>query len=146
VVREEGFSHEIIGLKRFMGYSRVEEVVGVIARAFGIGEEVILRKSCRANIARKVALYFAQRSTGLSNGVIGGFFKGIWDSGVNKASARLKEEMVFDKKLSKLIEEIDSSFKALTALTEQFGQGFWNMYFQKISFEFKTVDFGFFLS
>ena len=51
VVSGRGLSHEIIERKRFMEYPRIEEVAGVVARAFGIEEEVIRRKSDRANMA-----------------------------------------------------------------------------------------------
>jgi len=62
--------------------------------------------------ARKVGLYMAQRYTGLSNREIGERFGGIEASGVSKAASRAKEENVSDKRLSKLVKELDSSFKA----------------------------------
>jgi chromosomal replication initiation ATPase DnaA len=54
----------------------------------------------------------AQRYTGLSNREIGERFGGIEASGVSKAASRAKEENVSDKRLSKLVKELDSSFKA----------------------------------
>jgi hypothetical protein len=48
----------------------------------------------------------------LSNKESGESFGGIEASGVNKASARVKEEMASDKRLSKLVNSLDSSFKA----------------------------------
>jgi len=68
-------------------------------------------KGGRANTARKEALYLAQRYTGLSNKTIGDLFGGIHYSAVSKASARLREEMISDQRLSKLVDELDSHFK-----------------------------------
>ena len=39
-------------------------------------------------------------------------FGGIEGSGVRKSSARVREEIIFDKKLSNLVTQLDSSFKA----------------------------------
>jgi hypothetical protein len=39
-------------------------------------------------------------------------FGGIEESGVRKASARVREEITFGKKLSNLVTQLDSSFKA----------------------------------
>jgi chromosomal replication initiation ATPase DnaA len=43
---------------------------------------------------------------------IGERFGGIEAAGVSKAVSRMKEEIVSDKKLSKLVSDIESSFKA----------------------------------
>ncbi len=76
-------------------------------------EEAVLRgRGGRGNVARKAALYFAQRYTGIRNREIGEYLGGIQPSAVSKASARLKAKMRLNMKLPKLIEEIDSSFKA----------------------------------
>jgi len=69
-------------------------------------------KRGRANTARRVAIYFCHRYTGLSNGAIGELFGGIHDSTVSKVTARLRTEMVKDKELSKLVDHLDSHFKA----------------------------------
>ena len=82
-----------------------------MAKGFKIGEGVILAKGSRGNTARRVALYLAQRHTGLSNEVIGEFFGGIHYSAVSKASGKLREEMIFDQRLSRLVRELDSQFK-----------------------------------
>jgi hypothetical protein len=39
-------------------------------------------------------------------------FGGIEGSGVRKSSARVREEITFGKKLSNLVTQLDSSFKA----------------------------------
>jgi chromosomal replication initiation ATPase DnaA len=64
-----------------------------------------------ANPARRVALYLAQRYTGLSNKAIGDSFGGIHYSAVSKASGKLRGEMISDQRLSKLVSELDSQFK-----------------------------------
>ena len=60
---------------------------------------------------RKVAVYFAKRYTGLGNEQIAGYFGGIHYSAVSKAYSKLKEEMSADKRLSMLVNELDSQFK-----------------------------------
>jgi REP element-mobilizing transposase RayT len=111
MVTGKGLSHEIIERKRLLEYPRLEEVVRVVGKAFKIDEGVILAKGGRGNTARKVALYLAQRYTGLSNEVIGDFFGGIHYSAVSQASGRLREEMISDQRLSRLVDELDSHFK-----------------------------------
>jgi len=61
--------------------------------------------------ARRVALYLAQRYTGLSNKAIGERLGGVHYSAVSKASGKLREEMNCDQRLSKLVNELDSQFK-----------------------------------
>jgi chromosomal replication initiation ATPase DnaA len=107
----KALSHEIVERKRLLEYPLMGEVVKVVARAFKINEEEIRSKGGRGNTARRVALYLAQRYTGLSNKAIGEIFGGIHYSAVSKASGRLKEAMIFDKRLSKLVCEAESHFK-----------------------------------
>ena len=59
-----------------------------------------------------MALYLAQRYSGLSNEEIGVQFSGIHYSAVSKAAARVKKEMASDKDLLKLVNELISRFKA----------------------------------
>jgi putative transposase len=111
MVTGKALSHEIVERKRLLEYPRLEEVVKGVARAFEINEEMIRGKGGRDNTARRVALYLAQRYTGLSNKAIGDIFGGIHYSAVSKASRRLREAMISDKRLSKLISEAESHFK-----------------------------------
>jgi putative transposase len=112
VVQGKQLGAEIVERKRFMEYPHLEQVLRVVGKVFGVKEEVLRAKGERGNVARKAALYFAQRYTGISNREIGEYFGGIQPSAVSKASARLKEEMRPNKKLPELIRAIDSSFKA----------------------------------
>lgn len=107
----ESLSHEIVERKRLMEYPLLDEVVRRVAGAFKSNEEVIRGKGGRANTARKVALYLAQRYTGLSNKAIGDLFGGIHYSAVSKAAGWVQEEMISDKKLSKLVDGLNSHFK-----------------------------------
>jgi putative transposase len=107
----KALSHEIIERKRLLEYPLLVEVVKAVAKAFKVNEEVIRGRGGRANKARRAALYIAQRYTGLSNKAIGDFFGGIHYSAVSKASVRLREEMISDQKLSRLVGELDSHFK-----------------------------------
>ncbi len=68
--------------------------------------------SRRGDTARKAAIYMVHRYCGLSNEEIGQLFGGGHFSAVSKTTARLKEKMAEDKKLLKLIEELESNVKA----------------------------------
>jgi putative transposase len=105
-------SEEIVERKRLMEYPSPREVVGVVSEAFGINREEILDRRGRTNMARKAAIYLCQRYTGLSNEVIGAMFGGIHYSGVSKVAARIREEILKDKELSKLMDNLNSHFKA----------------------------------
>lgn len=111
MLKGKDLSHEIIERKRLIAELLPEEVIRTVAMAFGIEEKTIKEKGRKGNFARKAAIYFVQRYSGFSNEEIGKLFGGIHLSAVSKASARLKEEMSNDKKLSKLIESLDSIFK-----------------------------------
>ena len=52
-----------------------------------------------------------QRYAGLSNEEVGKLFGELHYSAVSKASARLRKNVERDKKLSKIIQRIDSHFK-----------------------------------
>lgn len=72
---------------------------------------MIKKKGVKDNGARKAAIYFMQRYSGLSNVEIGKLFGGIHFSAVSKASDRLRKDTADNKQLSKLIGGIDSHFK-----------------------------------
>jgi putative transposase len=112
VLRGRLLSAEIIERKKLVERPSIEDIIRELRKRFRIRGEDLFAKGSRANTARKVAVYLAHRYTGLSNKEIGERFGGIEASGVSKASARVKEEMASDKKLSKLVSELDSSFKA----------------------------------
>jgi chromosomal replication initiation ATPase DnaA len=107
----KALSHEIVERKRLIEYPLLDEVVKLVGGAFEINEEVIRGKGGGANTARRVALYLAQRYTGLSNKAIGDLFGGIHYSAVSKASGKLRREMISDQRLSKLVSELDSQLK-----------------------------------
>jgi putative transposase len=104
-------SSDISERKRFMTLPNPDYVIKEVARAFGTDEGHLIGKGLKDNMARKAAIYFVQRYSRLSNEEIGRIFGGIHVSAVSKASARLKKEMADDRKLSKRIEELTSSFK-----------------------------------
>lgn len=112
MLKGKDLSHEIIERKRLMAQVLPEEVIKKVAKTFGTKKEMIQERGRKYNIARKAAIYFTQRYSVLSNEEIGKLFGGIHFSAVSKASDRLKKEMAGDKKLSKLIEVLDSYFKA----------------------------------
>jgi REP element-mobilizing transposase RayT len=107
----KALSQEIVERKRLIEYPLLDEVMKEVAKAFRVDGEAIRRKGDRANTPRRVALYLAQRYTGLGNEEIGEIFGGIHYSAVSKASGRLREEMTSDKRLSKLVGAVESHFK-----------------------------------
>jgi REP element-mobilizing transposase RayT len=112
MLKGKPLSEGIVERKRLMEHPSAMEVVSAVSEAFGINREEIMDRGSRANTARKVAIYFCQRYTGLSNEAIGGIFGGIHYSTVSKVTTRVREEMLKDKELSKLIDYLNSHFKA----------------------------------
>jgi chromosomal replication initiation ATPase DnaA len=88
-----------------------DEIIKEVAKAFKISGEMIKKKGVKDNRARKAAIYFMQRYSGLSNVEIGKLFGGIHFSAASKATDRLKKDMAGDKQLLKVFEGIDSHFK-----------------------------------
>lgn len=111
-LKGKDLSHEIAERKRLMVKLNPEEIIKKVAETFGEEEVAIKEKGRKDNIAKKVALYFIHRYSGLSNTEIGKIFGGIHFSTISKASFRLKEEMAEDKGLARFVMELDSSFKA----------------------------------
>ena len=111
-LKGERLSEGIVERKRLMDHPSLMEVVGMVSEAFGIKQGEILERRGRVNIARRVAIYLCQRYTGFSNEVIGRLFGGVHYSVVSKAAGRVREEMLKDKELSKLVSRLDSHFKA----------------------------------
>lgn len=104
-------SQEIIERKRFDKKASPEEIVEAVAKAFEVEEKDLKNKGKRDNISRSVAIYVMQKYSGLSNEDIGRMFGGVHYSAVSKASARLREKMTGDKKLSKLVSGVISHVK-----------------------------------
>jgi len=103
---------EIVARKKLTTYPRLEEIVRRVSEAFGVKKEGILLGGKRLNPARNVALYLAQRYTGLGNEEIGRLFGGLHYSAVSKAAARMREAAVTDRELGKIVRSLDSHFKA----------------------------------
>ncbi len=93
-------------------HPRIEEIVGEVGRRFGVKHEVIRAGGTRGNTARQVALYLSHRYAGLGNEAIGRYFGVTHSSGVTKASSRVKEEMLKNRRLSAVVQDLESIFKA----------------------------------
>ncbi|MBI5748394.1 MAG: transposase [Nitrospinae bacterium] len=104
-------SQEIVERKRFEKRASSEDIVKEVAKTFAVEDKDIRDRGRRENIARSVAIYIMQRYSGISNEEIGRIFGGIHYSAVSKASARLREKLAKDKKLSKLVREVISHVK-----------------------------------
>lgn len=105
-------SREIVARKRFERNVSLKTILNEVQKLTGVKEDQILERGIGKNSARRVALYLAQRYTGLTNDEIGRIFGGIHFSTVSKAAARLKEETTRDKKLASVVKELDRQFKA----------------------------------
>lgn len=66
----------------------------------------------RGKAAMKVALYFSKRCTVFGNEQTARFFGGIHYIAVSKTYGKKRGEMSVDRKLSDLVDELDSHFKA----------------------------------
>jgi len=102
---------EIVSRKKLAPYPTLDELVRRVSEAFRVRKEEILLGGKRVNWARNVALYLAQRYTGLGNEEIGRFFGGLHYSGVSKAAARVREAVAGDRELGKIVAALDSHFK-----------------------------------
>lgn len=111
MLKGKELSSDILERKRLMALPNPGDVINEVARAFGTDEELLKEKGRKDNMARKAAIYFGQRYSGMSNEEVGKIFGGIHFSAVSKATDRLKKEMVDDRNLSELIGKINSSFK-----------------------------------
>ena len=112
LLRGKVLGPEIVERERLQEHPGIKEIVGEVARRFGVKPEVIRAGGTHGNTARQVALYLSYRYTSLGNEAIGSYFGVRHSSAVSKASARVKEEMSKNKRLSTLVQGIASTFKA----------------------------------
>ena len=112
LLKGKSISCDIPERKRLMKNPSADEIISKVAEAFKVSDKEIRNKQSRNNTARKASIYFVQRYSGLSNSEISKLFGGLHYSTVSKASGRLKSELDRDKKLAKLINSLDSHFKA----------------------------------
>jgi putative transposase len=112
VLKAKKLGPEIVARRKLTAFPTLEEIVGGVSKAFGVKKEGIFFGGKRLNPARNVALYLAQRYTGLGNEEIGRLFGGLHYSGVSKAAARVREAMATDRELGKIVMKLDSHFKA----------------------------------
>lgn len=110
-LKGEAISQEIVERKRLKNQAKPEEIVAVVAAAFGIEEEKIKNKGGRDNIAKKMAIYLIKRYAGLSNQEIGNFFGGMHYSAVSKSSVRFEREMEKNGELSSFVKKLVSNVK-----------------------------------
>ena len=112
VLKAKKLGPEIVARRKLTTFPTLGEIVRGVSEAFGVKKEGILLGGKRLNPARNVALYLAQRYTGLGNEEIGRLFGGLHYSAVSKAAARVREAMAADRELEKAVRRLDSHFKA----------------------------------
>ena len=86
------------------GYG-IEEIVDCIARFNKISKEEIVKNNHRE--LRKLTIYFIKKNTGATNRQIGEYFGGIQSSAVSKIVERISNELVNNRKLRKVIVNIE---------------------------------------
>jgi len=111
MVKGKPLSNEIVDRKRFRENPLPDHIIRLVARAWKADSEAIMDRRNKNNIARKVAIHFVQRYSGLTNEEVGKIFGGLHPSSISKASARLKQAIACDKKLLGLVEEVESKVK-----------------------------------
>jgi len=112
MVKGKSLSNEIVERKRFRQNPLPDDIIKLVSRVFKADEETIMDRGNKNNSARKAAIYFVQRYSGLSNEEVGKVFGGLHPSAISKASMRLKQAITCDKNLVRLVEEIESRVKA----------------------------------
>ena len=112
MVKGKPISRDIVERKRLRENPLPATIMKTVQRFCEVTREEITLKGKKANTARKITLYLVQRYSGLKNEEIGRLFGDIHPSAISKASTRLKEEIAHNKKLSKLVTEIESIVKA----------------------------------
>ena len=112
MLKGKRLSQDVVARKKLKEHATLGEIVEAVRRVFGVNKGAILGTGSKENRARKVALYLAHQHSGLSNEEIGMQFGGIHYSAVSKAATRVREEIASDKDLAKLVNELDSHFKA----------------------------------
>jgi len=111
MLKGKSISKEIAERKRILKSPSPEYIIKKVADVFGVDRDLINDKNIRNNAARKAAIYLAHRYSGLSNEEVGKMFGGIHYSSVSKVSARFEDELGNNKKLAKVIKEIESIVK-----------------------------------
>ena len=110
-INDEKISSEVVERKRLKRYPRPEEILALVAEAFGVPEVSLIEKEGRNNIAKKTAIYLIKRYSGLSNKEVGKIFRGIHYSAVSKAASRLEVELSEDSALADLVNRLTSNVK-----------------------------------
>lgn len=97
---------EIPESRRLMRAVRYEDVIAVVGRRFGVGEDEIKEVGRRNNLARMICLYLLRKFTDMRNEEIAGYF-GIGYTAVSQAASRLRKELRENQRLRKIIQEME---------------------------------------
>ena len=97
---------EIPEIRRLTRSIKYGDVIAAVAERLGISEQKIREVGRRNNAARKICLYLLRRLTDISNEEIGAYF-GIGYTAVSQAASRLKMEMKENRKLKKVVKDME---------------------------------------
>ncbi len=87
-----------------------EEIIEAVARFFKIDKERLRTSVHRPMTAKKTAIYFLRKKTGLTNAQIGEIFN-MTSGAVSMAETNFAQEISGDNKLREAVEKIDCSFR-----------------------------------
>lgn len=102
-VESKDFAHK----RAVKNITEPKEVINAVAVCFKLDPEQICKSNKRPMTAKKAALYLLRRKTGLTNAQIGELF-GMKLAAVSKAALSFERQMIEDKSLKKMIEQISS--------------------------------------
>lgn len=85
-------------------------IIKAVAKYYKVEVEELCRSIHRPMTAKKTAIYFLRKKTGLTNVQIGGMFN-MRLAAVSKAAKNFERELAEDKRLLSVTEKINSTFE-----------------------------------
>lgn len=104
-------STEITDHKKFGQKLEAEEIFSAVEQTLSVRREHLLKKSCKNNLARKIALFMMKKYTYLNNQEIAALFCGIHYTTVSKQCSRFKEELTQNSDIKAIYEKVDHIIK-----------------------------------
>lgn len=103
-MKKIGRKREIVAT-RLRGTKNAQEIIGLIQNRYGVTKNDIVDRK-RGNVYRKISMYLIKKHTDLRLSEIGRIY-GMDYAGVSQSCKRFGEELKKDKKLRRIIEEIE---------------------------------------
>ena len=103
-MKKIGRKREIVAT-RLSGTKNAQEIIGLIQNRYGVTRNDIVDRK-RGNVYRKISMYLIKKHTDLRLSEIGRIY-GMDYAGVSQSCKRFGEEVKKDKKIRRIIEEIE---------------------------------------